>query len=75
MLADIIVIAILVVIFALVIRAIVKSKKAGKNLQCGMDCSHCKGCHQFPNKNSACGPSFYFESFRTYEIIYCYGPS
>ena len=45
MLADIIVIAILVVIFALVILAIVKSNKAGKNLKCGMDCSHCKGCH------------------------------
>lgn len=45
MLADIIVIAILVVIVALVIRTIIKSKKAGKSLQCGMDCSHCKGCH------------------------------
>ena len=45
MLADIIVIAILVVIDALVIRTIIKSKKAGKSLQCGMDCSHCKGCH------------------------------
>ena len=44
MLADIIVIAILVVIVALV-RTIIKSKKAGKSLQCGMDCSHCKGCH------------------------------
>ena len=42
MLADIIVIAILVVIVALVIRTIIK---AGKSLQCGMDCSHCKGCH------------------------------
>ncbi|WP_455719251.1 FeoB-associated Cys-rich membrane protein [Agathobacter sp.] len=45
MLADIVVIAILVVVFALVIHTIVKAKKAGKNLQCGMDCSHCKGCH------------------------------
>ena len=35
MLADIIVIAILVVIVALVIRTIIKSKKAGKSLQCG----------------------------------------
>ena len=33
MLADIIVIAILVVIVALVIRTIIKSKKAGKSLQ------------------------------------------
>ena len=33
------------VIVALVIRTIIKSKKAGKSLQCGMDCSHCKGCH------------------------------
>ena len=45
MLADIIVIAILVVIVALVFRTIFKSKKAGMSLQCGMDCSHCKGCH------------------------------
>ena len=45
MLADIIVIAILVVIVALVIRTIIKSKKAGKSLQCVMDCSQCKGCH------------------------------
>ena len=45
MLADIIVIAILVVIVALVIRTIIKSKNAGTILQCGMDCSHCKGCH------------------------------
>ena len=45
MLADIIVIAILVVIVALVIRTIIKAKKAGKILQCGRACSHCKGCH------------------------------
>ena len=45
MLADIIVIAILVVIVALVIRTIIKSKKSGKSLQCGLDSDHSKGCH------------------------------
>ncbi|MCC8136973.1 MAG: FeoB-associated Cys-rich membrane protein [Clostridiales bacterium] len=34
---------ILVVIVALIIRSMVKDKKAGKSLQCGGDCSHCKG--------------------------------
>ena len=59
MLADIIVIAILVVIDALVIRTIIKSKKAGKSMQCGMDSSHCKGSHkaqdgQFHGKELIC---------------------
>ena len=45
MIGDVIVIAILVVVFTLVIRTMIKTKKAGKSLECGMDCSHCKGCH------------------------------
>ena len=45
MIGDVIVIAILVVVFTLVIRTMIKTKKAGKRLECGMDCSHCKGCH------------------------------
>lgn len=40
-----IVLAIVVGIVALVIRSMIKTKKAGKSLQCGMDCSKCKGCH------------------------------
>lgn len=31
---------------ALALRSIVKSKKSGKSIQCGGDCSHCGGhCH------------------------------
>lgn len=32
-------------IVALVIRSMVRNKKNGKSLQCGCDCSKCKGCH------------------------------
>ena len=40
-----IVLAIVIGIVALVVWSMIKSKKAGKSLQCGMDCSKCKGCH------------------------------
>ena len=40
-----IVLAIVVGIVALAVRSMIKSKKAGKSLQCGCDCSKCKGCH------------------------------
>ncbi|MCD7762635.1 MAG: FeoB-associated Cys-rich membrane protein [Lachnospiraceae bacterium] len=40
---TIIVGGILVVVVALIIRSMIKDKKAGKSLQCGGDCSHCKG--------------------------------
>ena len=34
------------IIIALIIRSMVKDKKAGKSLQCGGDCSKCGGhCH------------------------------
>ncbi|MBD5501653.1 MAG: FeoB-associated Cys-rich membrane protein [Lachnospiraceae bacterium] len=33
-------------ITALAVRSMIRDKKAGKSLQCGGDCSHCKGhCH------------------------------
>ncbi|MDD3368185.1 MAG: FeoB-associated Cys-rich membrane protein [Lachnospiraceae bacterium] len=33
-------------IVVLVIRSMIKDKKAGKSLQCGADCKHCGGhCH------------------------------
>lgn len=35
----------LAAIVALIIRSMIKDKKAGKSLQCGGDCSKCKGCH------------------------------
>lgn len=35
--------AVVLVIVALVIRSMVKSKKQGKSIQCGGDCSHCGG--------------------------------
>ena len=37
---------IVLIIVALIIRSMVKDKKAGKSLQCGGDCSKCGGhCH------------------------------
>ena len=32
-------------IAALSIRSMVRDKKRGKSLQCGGDCSKCRGCH------------------------------
>ncbi len=29
----------------LAVSSMVKDKKAGKSLQCGGDCSRCRGCH------------------------------
>ena len=41
-----IVLVILIGVVGLIIRKMVKDKKAGKSLQCGQDCSHCGGhCH------------------------------
>ena len=43
---TIIVLLVLAIIIALIIRSMVKDKKAGKSLQCGGDCSKCGGhCH------------------------------
>lgn len=37
--------AVLIIIVALIIRSMIKDKRNGKSLQCGGDCSKCKGCH------------------------------
>ena len=43
---TIIVLIVLAIKIALIIRSMVKDKKAGKSLQCGGDCSKCGGhCH------------------------------
>lgn len=43
---TIIVLIVLAIRIALIIRSMVKDKKAGKSLQCGGDCSKCGGhCH------------------------------
>lgn len=36
---------ILLVIVVIAVRSIIKDKKNGKSVQCGGDCSHCRGCH------------------------------
>ncbi|MDY5986620.1 FeoB-associated Cys-rich membrane protein [Sporofaciens sp. SGI.106] len=41
-----IVLVILAGVLGIIIRSVVKDKKAGKSLQCGQDCKHCSGhCH------------------------------
>lgn len=48
------VLAVLIAIVALVIRGMIRDKKAGRSLQCGGDCKFCGGyCHQM----GAAGPS------------------
>ena len=43
---TVIVCVLLVGVVGLVIRSMVKDKKAGKSLQCGQNCKHCCGhCH------------------------------
>ncbi|MDE5699759.1 MAG: FeoB-associated Cys-rich membrane protein [Lachnospiraceae bacterium] len=37
--------AILLAVVGLAVRSMVRDKKSGKSLQCGGDCSKCKGCH------------------------------
>jgi hypothetical protein len=41
---TIIVGGILILIVALIIRSMIRQKKAGKSLHCGDDCKHCGGC-------------------------------
>ncbi|MDD6440710.1 MAG: FeoB-associated Cys-rich membrane protein [bacterium] len=44
---TVIVCVLLVGVVGLVIRSMVKDKKAGKSLQCGQNCKHCCGhCHE-----------------------------
>ena len=40
---TLVVLIVLVALVGLVVRSMVKDKKAGKSLQCGMDCSKCGG--------------------------------
>lgn len=42
---TVVVLLILAGCVALIVRSMVRDKKAGKSLQCGGDCSKCKGCH------------------------------
>lgn len=36
----------LVGVVGIIIRSMIKDKKAGKSLQCGQNCNHCSGhCH------------------------------
>lgn len=42
---TIIVLGIIAGAVILALRSIIKDKKAGKSLQCGGDCSRCRGCH------------------------------
>ncbi|EOS36693.1 MAG: FeoB-associated Cys-rich membrane protein [Lachnospiraceae bacterium] len=37
--------AVLAAAAGLAVRSMVRDKKKGKSLQCGGDCSRCKGCH------------------------------
>lgn len=43
-LGTIIVLAVVVLIVYFAVRSMIKDKKRGKSLQCGGDCSKCKGC-------------------------------
>ena len=46
MVGTFIVLAILVVVVCLVVRSMIKDKKNGKSLQCGVGCKNCNGCHR-----------------------------
>lgn len=44
---TVIVFLLLAGIIGLIIRSMVKDKKAGKSLHCGQNCTHCSGhCHK-----------------------------
>lgn len=45
MIGTFIVLVVLVLIVCLIVRSMIKDKKSGKSLQCGGDCSKCRGCH------------------------------
>lgn len=36
---------IVILLVVLAVRSMIKDKKSGKSLQCGGDCSQCRGCH------------------------------
>lgn len=35
--------AVILLLVALIVKSMIKSKKQGKSIQCGGDCSHCGG--------------------------------
>ena len=39
-----IVLVVLILAVCIVVRSMIRDKKHGKSLQCGGDCSKCKGC-------------------------------
>ena len=42
-----VVFVLLVGVVGMIIRSMIKDKKAGKSLQCGQNCKHCSGhCHE-----------------------------
>ncbi len=54
---TIFVLAVLTAVVALVIRGMIRDKKAGKSLQCGGDCKFCGGyCHQMRTAETAGTP-------------------
>ena len=40
---TVVVLAILAGVVALIVRKMIKDKKNGKSIQCGGECSHCRG--------------------------------
>lgn len=44
-LGTVIVAGIVLLLVGLVVWKMIKDKKNGKSIQCGGDCSKCKGCH------------------------------
>lgn len=41
---TVLVLLVLIAVIGVVIRSMIKDKKAGKSLQCGQDCRTCSGC-------------------------------
>lgn len=51
---DLLVLAILILIVALIIRSMIRDKKAGRSPLCGGDCKECGGfCHQVPTREDS----------------------
>lgn len=42
---TVITLVVLVTVVGLAVRRMVRDRKNGKSLQCGGDCSNCRGCH------------------------------
>ncbi|MCI8966202.1 MAG: FeoB-associated Cys-rich membrane protein [Lachnospiraceae bacterium] len=42
---TVITLAILLVVVCLAVRSMVRDRRNGRSLQCGGDCSKCRGCH------------------------------